>query len=330
MPEKMDISDADRERLEEMSQGPQCTCGCPKKHSFDPDTRVLMADGTTKAIKDVQVGDEVLATDPETGETTVQTVTDLHVNLDRELTDLTLVPVGEGLGDHTTRGPTTTLETTQNHPFWDVTTGMWIDASQLVPGDSVVTSDTGELQLVVAVDNYVGAAEMRDLTVSTIHTYYVLAGSTPALVHNVGGLPSALGVIAPVPSGPFCPIANRDEYYDMSTEGATPDVKASLEEYARRANAWLRDNGPQTVVSTRLQQAQIRAAIRAERTRNPHLYPPGIVPGHVPDTAVTGMPEPPGGWLPQPARANSIAGGGLSSRIGTVLRGYLVDGVYLI
>jgi hypothetical protein len=41
------------------------------------------------------------------------------------------------------------------------------------------------------------------------------------------------------------------------------------------------------------------------------------------------MPNPPGGWLPQPTRANSIAGGGLSSRIGKVLRGYLVNGEYL-
>ena len=51
-------------------------------------------------------------------------------------------------------------------------------------GRSVVTSPTGELQLVVAVDNYTGAAEMRDLTVANIHTYYVLAGTAPVLVHN--------------------------------------------------------------------------------------------------------------------------------------------------
>ncbi|HEX6967719.1 MAG TPA: polymorphic toxin-type HINT domain-containing protein, partial [Micromonosporaceae bacterium] len=86
------------------------------------------------------------------------------------------------------RGPTeaavSTLETTQNHPFWDVAADEWVDAADLVPGRSVVTSPTGELQLVVAVDNYTGAAEMRDLTVATIHTYYVFAGTTPVLVHN--------------------------------------------------------------------------------------------------------------------------------------------------
>jgi hypothetical protein len=78
------------------------------------------------------------------------------------LTELTLVPIGDGRGDHITRGPTTTLVTAQNHPFWDVTTA------------------TGEQQLVVAVDNHTGAAEMRDLTIVTVHTYYVLAGNVLA------------------------------------------------------------------------------------------------------------------------------------------------------
>ena len=166
-------------------------------------------------------------------------------------------------------------------------------------------------------------------TIADLHTYYVLAGDVPVLVHNNGGLPSAPGFITLDVVGDSCPVSQRGDYYDMSTDGATADVDASVREYARRSNRWLEANGPQTVTSTRALQAQIRREIRAERTRNPHLYPPGIVPGHVPDTGVTGMPNPPGGWLPQPIRANSIAGGGLSSRIGKVLRGYLVNGEYL-
>jgi len=199
VPDRVDITDADRARFE-------CDCqGCRKQdrrhrrqrqYSFDPGTLVPMADGTTKAIKGVEVGDEVVATDPETGETSAQPVTDLHVNLDRELTTLTLASlsvlglrtIGEGEGDRSTRGPTeaavSTLETTQNHPFWDVAADEWVEAGDLVPGRSIVTGPTGERQLVVAVDNYTGAAEMRDLTVANIHTYYVVAGDTPVLVHN--------------------------------------------------------------------------------------------------------------------------------------------------
>lgn len=42
--------------------------------SFSGDTEVLMSDGTTKSIKDVRVGDQVQAADPETGETGAKTV----------------------------------------------------------------------------------------------------------------------------------------------------------------------------------------------------------------------------------------------------------------
>jgi hypothetical protein len=34
--------------------------------------------------------------------------------------------------------------------------------------------------------NYLGARDMYDLTVADIHTYYVVAGATPVLVHNCG------------------------------------------------------------------------------------------------------------------------------------------------
>jgi hypothetical protein len=42
----------------------------------------------------------------------------------------------------------------------------------------------GELQYVTGVKNVAGAKVMRDLTVAEIHTYYVVAGNTPVLVHN--------------------------------------------------------------------------------------------------------------------------------------------------
>src|SRR5437868_8506058 len=43
-------------------------------NSFVPDTRVAMADGTTKPIQDVEVGDQVIATDPETGKSEAKPV----------------------------------------------------------------------------------------------------------------------------------------------------------------------------------------------------------------------------------------------------------------
>lgn len=143
-------------------------------HSFDPDTPVLMADGTTKPIKDVKVGDEVKATDPETGETEVRTVTQLHINYDTELTDLTVEVEGSAK---------TELHTTKHHPFWDATEGKWVDAAEFQVGHELRTAEGGTA-VVTAVRNFAGGREMRDLTVTDIHTYYVVAGNTPVLVHN--------------------------------------------------------------------------------------------------------------------------------------------------
>ncbi|MBB5872535.1 RHS repeat-associated protein [Allocatelliglobosispora scoriae] len=169
---------------------------CPIPHSFDPDTPVLMADGSAKPIKDVEVGDKVTATDPETGETTDRSVTALHLNQDTALADVSLAVVqpepkdsegaGRDEGAGTIRGPTSTLHTTQHHPFWDATERQWVNAAELEIGHEL-RGPAGERQVVVAVRNFVASKEMRDLTVATVHTYYVFAGGLPALVHNCGG-----------------------------------------------------------------------------------------------------------------------------------------------
>jgi RHS repeat-associated protein len=163
--------------------------GC--KHSFNPATPVLMADGSAKPIGDIKLGEKVAATEPSTGVTVAQPVTALHVNLDRDLTDVVVRPVNEGDGGRSTRGPTeattaptTTLQTTQNHPFWDVTAQAWVEAKDLKVGESTLTGPDGELLLVTGVHNFTGTSAMRDLTVNSIHTYYVMAGETPVLVHN--------------------------------------------------------------------------------------------------------------------------------------------------
>lgn len=168
--------------------------GCPGRHSFSPGTKVVKADGQTVAIADVKVGDEVVATDPETGETSTQPVTALHHNLDHDLVDVTVSrdasaarTTGEGEGERSTRGPTSTLHTTEHHPFWDASSNQWVNAADLKPGVSTLVGPDGEIQSVVGVRKVAGFAFMRDLTVDDVHTYYVVAGSTPVLVHNCGG-----------------------------------------------------------------------------------------------------------------------------------------------
>ncbi|MEV0730194.1 LamG-like jellyroll fold domain-containing protein [Polymorphospora sp. NPDC050346] len=167
-------------RSSDSGSGGSCTVP-QRKHSFDPSTRVLMADGSVRPIEDINIGDQVLATDPETGVTLAKPVTQLHRNTDHELTDLTI---------ETEDGETTVLKTTQNHPFWDGDSGEWVDAAELKAEAQLATIGSGNTNpRVASVANHLGTGEMRDLTVADIHTYYVIAGTTPVLVHNCGTAP---------------------------------------------------------------------------------------------------------------------------------------------
>ena len=152
-----------------------CRTGKGPKHSFDPETRVLMADGSAKPIGEVELGDEVLATEPETGETAAKPVSVLHHHQDTELTDVTVTDEA---------GNASVLETTANHPFWNATTQKWTDAADLKVGDKLRSADGETTQTVAAIRVWTGLKWMDDLTVNDIHTYYVLAGTEPALVHN--------------------------------------------------------------------------------------------------------------------------------------------------
>ncbi|WP_448700962.1 polymorphic toxin-type HINT domain-containing protein, partial [Streptomyces avidinii] len=154
---------------------------CPiKRNSFPTGARVHMADGTSKAIEDVQVGDEVLATDPQTGETEAKTVTaTITTPDDKEFTDLTLTD------DANPRGPPVTLTSTSHHPHWSETRRQWLDAGDFAEGEQLRQPD-GSTLTVKATRNYPLAVTTHNLTVDDFHTYYVLAGATPVLVHNCG------------------------------------------------------------------------------------------------------------------------------------------------
>jgi RHS repeat-associated protein len=144
--------------------------------SFSGDTKVLMADGSTRAIKDIEVGDKVLATDPKTGEKKIRAVTHVWMHED-QLVDLNL-----GTGSR--------LTTTEDHPFWNDTDGQWQEARDLTEGDQLFTGTPAVLG-VEGLDwstSRLGVA--YNLTVADIHTYYVLAGYTPVLVHNYHRGPS--------------------------------------------------------------------------------------------------------------------------------------------
>jgi RHS repeat-associated protein len=146
-------------------------------NSFRPETLVLLSNGSVKRIKDLAVGDEVVATDPESGETAGKEVVATHVNNDKEFTDLQV---------KSAKGEISELHTTFNHPFWSLTERAWVDAVDLELGDRLASND-GSALTVERTKSYVGYRAMYNLTIADIHTYYVLAGEVPVLVHNDGG-----------------------------------------------------------------------------------------------------------------------------------------------
>ncbi|AJE82750.1 RHS repeat-associated core domain protein [Streptomyces albus] len=151
-------------------------------HSFVEGTEVRLADGTSKAIEKVKKGDRVLATDPDTGKTRPQEVVATIVTQH----DKNFVQLRTNT-DGTTKKDSLTATTT--HPFWSPSEGGWIDAGDLRPGMTLRSTDSDRIVTVTATRHFTKRQTTYDLTVSTVHTYYVLAGATPVLVHNSGGCP---------------------------------------------------------------------------------------------------------------------------------------------
>ncbi|MFF1738439.1 polymorphic toxin-type HINT domain-containing protein [Streptomyces mirabilis] len=93
------------------------------------------------------------------------------------------------------RGPPSNHEaklvTTWHHPFWDATHHRWTDAHNLTPGTKLRRSD-GTTVTLVGIRNFHRRGTTYDLTVGTLHTYYVFAGEAAVLVHNCPGGPGDL------------------------------------------------------------------------------------------------------------------------------------------
>jgi len=152
---------------------------CPE-HSFSGGTRVLMADGAAEPIADVKVGDLVRNAAPG-GSGEVHAVEQVHVTTtDTAFTDVAVTAAGGA--DAGASGGTVTG--TSNHPYYDASAGGFVDAGALHVGDRLQSADGGQAT-VGGVRAHVGPLVTYDLTIDGPHTYYVVAGDTPVLVHNV-------------------------------------------------------------------------------------------------------------------------------------------------
>ncbi|GGV33827.1 hypothetical protein GCM10010182_67030 [Actinomadura cremea] len=171
--------------------------------SFTPKTKILMADGSTKDIEDIKVGDKVIATDPETGEASAEPVqATITSKGDKNLVQLTIdtdnpstylaTESGGDKGESLLQAPDVSeagvLIATDTHPFWVAgNIDQWVDAEDLKPGMWLRTSAGTYVQ--VAATKHWTAQQQRvhNLTIANQNTFYVAANEASILVHNCGG-----------------------------------------------------------------------------------------------------------------------------------------------
>ncbi|GGV19489.1 hypothetical protein GCM10010182_46340 [Actinomadura cremea] len=167
--------------------------------SFVPGTQVLLADGSSQDIEDIEVGDKVVATDPETSETSAQPVLGVITTKgDKHLVQITVDAdtTSSFLGAADATGSPRSLMhmpydsgngvvvATDTHPFWvagDISA--WVEAADLQPGMWLRTS-AGTYVQITATKTWTQSQRVYNLTIAIDHTYYVLAGNASTLVHN--------------------------------------------------------------------------------------------------------------------------------------------------
>ncbi|MGW0425851.1 polymorphic toxin-type HINT domain-containing protein [Streptomyces sp. NPDC002990] len=178
-------------------------------------TKVLMADNSVKNIESVEVGESVIATDPVSGKTEARAVTDLIVTDDDRIFNELTVATAQG---------TAKLTATHEHPFWSPSQAAWVEASDLRVGMTLRAID-GSTVTVAANRSFGKIARTYNLTVADLHTYYVLAGSTPVLVHNSRCL--IADIVGPQGEKLWLPKGRKAVSTANSLKGWVYDIKAT-------------------------------------------------------------------------------------------------------
>ncbi|MDX2730989.1 RHS repeat-associated core domain-containing protein [Streptomyces sp. PA03-2a] len=197
-------------------------------HSFLPGTGVLLADGTHKAIEDVEVGDTVTTTDAATGKSVKKKViSTITTEDDKNFTEVTIA-TGDTLSS---------IVATDTHPFWVPELKKWIRAGDLQVGQWLRTSAGTHVQI-TALSHYTKRQRTHDLTIQDVHAYYVLAGATPVLVHNCGGRTNYMGA-----DDPFA-VAHADAeplegFHDVVIHGTPNSVTPTQSGSPHYSHRWL-------------------------------------------------------------------------------------------
>ncbi|MFI9388576.1 RHS repeat-associated core domain-containing protein [Kutzneria sp. NPDC052558] len=177
----------------------QDAAGSCLANSFAGDTPVLMANGSVKPIRDVKVGDEVANAAPGDSVTQRHVVTAVHVtDTDTDFVSLSVTsPDGHKA-----------IMVTAHHLFWNATAHIWTEAADLKVGDRL--EGIGVAQVVVSGSwRFTSSVRTYNLSIDALHSYYVVVGDAPVLVHNDGQSdPSVFSNLYPEDTGGWTRVIN--------------------------------------------------------------------------------------------------------------------------
>ena len=144
---------------------------------FPPGTQILMADGSSKNIEDVDVGDWVIALDPDSGEVAEKEVIDVHRTKTRVLFNVSFDSDSDGVGDGQ-------FKSTGSHPIWTKNRA-WVEAKNLEIHDQLLSLEEHQYIEVVGLTMEPGVSKTYNLSVEGTPTFFIVPNGTPILVHNL-------------------------------------------------------------------------------------------------------------------------------------------------
>jgi RHS repeat-associated protein len=156
-------------------------------NSFEAGTLIVMADGTTKPIEEIEAGEEVLSVDMTTGERVPASVSAATSTprQSRSLVEIEIDSNGDGIHDGS-------ITTTSGHAFWVTAStrqasgepiNEWVHARDITRGSWLQNVDWNSIQ-VVGVWLSIEVVSAYNLSIGGTHSYFVAAGSSEILSHN--------------------------------------------------------------------------------------------------------------------------------------------------
>jgi hypothetical protein len=169
---------------------------------------------------------------------------------------------------------------TAGHPFWVPSVGRWVRAGDLQPGQWLRTS-SGTWVQVAQVAAWTAQATVHNLTVDGVHTYHVLAGSAPVLVHNCGDARFEVDSAGTATDRTVSPVALNKQIGDACSNRIADDISGSVREVSYKTTTGVRRVDVATpgrgTIESKVGRMNLSKRIRSEVTKDAELLQSGRV-----------------------------------------------------